>query len=89
MEAEPGLVRVMSCDSDEVPVFCPAKLSDDGVRVSAAWVPVPVRFDVFGELGELDVTTTVPERVPAAVGVKVTLMVQNPPGATTEGQLLV
>src|SRR5438105_3019414 len=52
-------------------------------------VPVPVRLVVWGLLLALSVTVRVAVRVPAAVGVKVTLIVQLPPAATLVPQLLV
>jgi hypothetical protein len=50
---------------------------------------VPERLAVCGLLVALSVTVNVPLRAPAAVGVKVTLIVQFAPAATLAPQLLV
>jgi hypothetical protein len=47
-----------------------------------AAVPVPVRLIVCGLPDALSVMVTVPVRVPVAVGLKVTLILQFPPAAT-------
>lgn len=52
-------------------------------------VPVPVRVTFCGLPEELSVTLKVPVRVPEAVGVNVTLMLQFPPAASELPQLLV
>ena len=54
-----------------------------------AVVPVPVTLVVWGLLLALSVTLRVAVRVPAAVGVKVTLIVQLPPAGTLAPQVLV
>ena len=51
--------------------------------------PVPVRLTVCGLPVALSVTVIVPGWLPAAVGVKVTLMEQLAPAATEAGQVLV
>jgi hypothetical protein len=51
--------------------------------------PPPLRDTVCGELPALSVIVTVPVRVPAAVGVKVTEIVQLAPAATPVPQLCV
>jgi hypothetical protein len=51
--------------------------------------PVPVRLTTCGLPEALSVTLTVPVRVPAAVGVNFTLMLQFPPAASELPQLLV
>ena len=48
----------------------------------AADVPVPVRLTVCGVFAALSVKVIVPVRVPVAVGVNVTLIVQLAPTAT-------
>jgi hypothetical protein len=58
-----------------------------GVRLTAA--AVPLRATVWGDPPALSVTVSVPVREPAAVGVKVTAMVQWAPGARLVPQLLV
>jgi hypothetical protein len=52
-------------------------------------MPVPVRLRVWGVLEALSLIVTVPVRLPVAVGLKVTLMVQLPPAATELPQLSV
>ena len=50
---------------------------------------VPVRLTAWGVLEALSLIVSVPVRVPVAVGLKVTLMVQLPPAATELPQLSV
>ena len=51
--------------------------------------PVPVRLAVWGLPAALSLTVSVAARVPVAVGVKVTLIVQFAPAARLVPQLLV
>ena len=53
-----------------------------GVMTSLDWVPMPVREIVRGTVDAEVATESVPERMPAAVGVKVTWMVQEALGAS-------
>ena len=55
----------------------------------AAATPVPLSDTVCGEPTALSTIVKVAEREPAAVGVKVTLMVQEVPEFKVAGQLLV
>lgn len=67
-----------------------AKVSLVGVRLTAgATTPVPPSRIVCGLLGALLVIVRVPLRVPLAVGVKITLRVQEEPAASELPQLLV
>src|SRR5204862_3254271 len=66
----------------------PKSGTGEGERLGGA-VPVPDTPEVWGLLLALSVTVSVPLRDPAAVGVKVTLIVQFPPAATLDPQLLV
>lgn len=50
-------------------------------------VPVPVNVAVCGEFGALSPTVRVPVRVPAAVGVKVTEIVQLALAASVAGAI--
>jgi hypothetical protein len=52
-------------------------------------LPVPSKKTVCGLPTALSVTAIAPLRVPAAVGVNVTLMVQLPPAATKLPQVFV
>ena len=52
-------------------------------------LPIPEMGIVWGLVGALSATTTVAVRVPAAAGLKVTLMLQEDPAATELPQLLV
>src|ERR1700680_3014690 len=52
-------------------------------------VPVPDRATVWGLVGSESLIVKVALRVPAAVGLKVTLMVQLAPPASDDPQLLV
>src|SRR5258706_15082825 len=89
--AVPLLLRVIACAALVVPPVCEAKVRLVGLRAAEGptAVPVPVRLAVCGLPAALSVTVIVPVRVPAAVGVKVTLMVQFAPAATEVPQVLV
>src|SRR5713101_6587422 len=71
-----------------VPTFWPLYVSEVGARLGSA-VPVPDRLAVCGLLVASSVTVNVPLRLPVAVGVKVTLIVEFAPAATDAPQLLV
>ena len=60
-----------------------------GERLAEDETPVPLRLAVWGLPAALSLTVRVAVRVPVAVGVNVTLIVQLPPAATLEPQLLV
>jgi hypothetical protein len=60
-----------------------------GENPTVGVVPVPERVALCGLFVALSVTTTVPELVPVAVGVNVTLIVQFAPAATDVPQVLV
>jgi hypothetical protein len=51
-------------------------------------MPVPERVTECGDPAALSVTVTAPDRVPVAVGVKVTLMVQDCPEVRVDPQPL-
>ena len=77
--AVPLLVSVTGCA--ELVVFSvwllKVRLPGDSVTAGAlAAAPVPVRLTVWELPDALSVIVTIPVRVPVAVGVKVTLMVQ-------------
>ena len=69
--------------------FCLLKVRLVGDRLAVDPTPVPDTPAVWGLLLALSVTVNVALRDPAAVGVKVTLIVQFPPAATLDPQLLV
>ncbi len=79
----PKFVPVMVTD---VPTA--AEVGDKLVTASPA-SPVPVRFTTCGLVEALSVRTIVPVRVPAAVGVNVTLIVQFDPAASVAAQVVV
>ena len=60
-----------------------------GAKLAAGAIPVPERATVCGLPVALSVTVIVPGWLPAAVGVKVTLMEQLAPAATEAPQVLV
>src|SRR6266487_5804815 len=66
----------------------PKSGTGEGERLGSA-VPVPDRLAVCGLLVALSVTVKAPLRVPVAVAVKVTLIVQFAPAPTDVPQLLV
>jgi hypothetical protein len=72
-----------------VPTGCAEKVKETGERLIPGALPVPVRAMVSGSPSALSVMVTAPLRVPAAVGVKVTLMVQLAPAVTLPPQVLV
>jgi hypothetical protein len=78
----------MVCDWLVVPRIC-AKLRPGGDRVTLAGVPTPVSGTDCGLPGALSVTLTAALRLPVAIGVKVTLIVQLLFGCSDDGQLLV
>ncbi len=49
---------------------------------------MPVRLTVWGDPGALSVIVTAPERAPATVGVKVTVIVHERPAPRLAGQLV-
>jgi hypothetical protein len=83
-------VRVTVCDALVVFVFWLAKVSEFEVRPNAAGrTPVPLKLIVCGLPAPDDVTVIDPVRVPAAVGVNVTVMLQLAFCASVVVQLLV
>jgi hypothetical protein len=89
--ALPVLVRVTVCGALVVPTaWGVANVTLAGERFAmGAVTPMPVREIVCGLLAALSTKLTEPTALPAVVGVKVTLMVQIPPAATGEPQVLV
>ncbi len=88
---EPVLVSVTVCAALVVPTVWLAKVSEvtERLAVVVGAVPVPVRLTVCGLPEALSVMLKVPVRVPDAVGVNVTLMVQLAPAATEPPQVSV
>jgi hypothetical protein len=85
--AVPEFVSVMVCATLVEPSVCEAKVRLVGESVTAGaatagGVPVPLKATVCGESPALSVIVSVPVRLPAAVGVKVTEMVHVAPVAT-------
>src|ERR1700756_2166187 len=78
----PVLVRVTICGELWVLMTCTGKVRLVGDKLTAGATPVPVRLTICGVLGALSLTSSVAVRVPVAVGVKVMLIVQDPPGGT-------
>lgn len=87
--ALPEFVSVMTVTVLEDPTIVFANVTLEGERLTLGATPVPVRGTVCGLLLALSVMVSVPATVPAAAGVKVTLIVQLPPLATEVPQLLV
>jgi hypothetical protein len=92
--ALPELDSVAACELVEEFTMVAAKVSEEGETpaTGAEVVPVPVKLTVW-VLPEtpllLSVRVREPVRVPAAVGLKVTLMMQESPAVTLLPQLLV
>ena len=90
--ALPLLVNVMLCAALVVPTNCDEKVKLVGARVTAgagAVAPVPVRLTVCGLPLALSAMETAAVRVPAAVGLKVTLMMQLAVAARVAPQVVV
>ena len=83
----PVLVSVTACGVLLFPRGTLPNASEVGDNCTCGPVPVPLNVALC--VGTLLVTVTAPPRAPAAVGVKVTLMVQFPPATREAGQLLV
>ena len=87
--ALPLLVRVAVSAALVVPTDWLPKERLAGERLTAAAVPVPERPSVWGLPEALSAILTEAVRLPVAVGVKVTPIVQLAPAATELPQLLV
>ena len=72
-----------------MPTDCAGKVKEAGERLTTGAVPIPVRLTVWVPGVALSVIVKVPLLEPAAVGVKVRLMVQEALGAGLEPQVLV
>ena len=69
----PVLVKVTLCGRLELPTYWSGKLMLEGVRVTSAPKPVPVRGTVIAWLKELLATLIAALRAPGTTGVKVTV----------------
>src|SRR5215472_658935 len=90
--ALPVLLNITACAPLVVPTVWLAKVRLVGDRLTAGAEmdpPVPVRPTVCGLPLALSLTVRVPVRVPVALGVNVTLIVQDAPAATDVPQLFV
>src|SRR5947199_81298 len=86
----PGLLKVMVWAALVVATFWLANVRLDGESDACATaVPVPLNPAACGDPVALSVMLTAALRAPAAVGVKVTEIVQLPPAATLDPQVLV
>jgi hypothetical protein len=86
-EAVPLFVRVTAFAALFVPTLTEPKLSDVGASLTT--VPTPVREMVWVDDPPLSLIVTEPVLVPEAVGVKVMLIVQLPPGCTALAHVFV
>ena len=86
-EALPVLVRMTVCAVLVLPDIWAVKVREAGDKPTTGSVPVPVSGQVWGLFAALSEIVRVPERVPIAVGVKDTLIVQLAPGATLAPQV--
>lgn len=87
--ALPVLVRVTVCAVLLVPTNCGEKVRGEDGKLATGAVPVPVKGTICGLLGSLSVIVTFPVRIPTAVGVNVTVIVQLPPAPTDVPQVFV
>jgi hypothetical protein len=85
--AVPGFDSVMGRAVAEVPTVVLGKASGFGLRTACGAVPVPVSATVCGEPVALSTTDREAVRLPDAVGVKVTVMMQLAPAASDVPQL--
>jgi len=85
----PVLLRVTLCAALVVPTFWLLNVRLAGERLVAAAAPVPVRLTICGLPAALSEILTAAVRVPAAVGVNVTLIVQLLFAATELPQVFV
>jgi len=86
----PVLVTVTVWGLLLVPTVTLPKLSEGGERLKMMLpvpLPVPLRGSFCGLPAALSVMVTLPFRVPAEVGVKVTAIVQEAPAGKERGQL--
>ena len=91
-EALPVLESVTDCAALVVPTGWLVKVSEEAERLTTgaeAAAPVPVRLTDCGLPEALSVMLRLLDRVPEAVGVNVTLMLQLAPAATELPQVLV
>ena len=89
--AVPVLVSVTICVLLVLPTATLPKLSDAGDSVKLMLpvpLPVPLSDSLWGLPGALSQMLTVPDLVPAKVGVNLTLSVQEAPGSNVPPQLL-
>lgn len=86
----PLLDNVTSCAGEVEPMSRVGNVRVDGDRLTlgARTIPVPDAATACGLPEALLATETAPVRTPAAVGLKVTAMVQDPPAATEAPQEL-
>ena len=87
--AFPVLLRVTLCATLVVPTFWLPNVRLVGETLVPAAAPVPVRLTVCGLPAALSEILTVAVRVPAAVGVNVTLIMQLSFAATELPQVFV
>jgi hypothetical protein len=87
--ALPPFVSVTPCAGLLLFTSWPLNVSMVGASPTAAAIPLPLTPAVWGLLPALSVTVRLALRVPVALGVKVTLIVQLEPAATLAPQLLV
>ncbi len=88
-EAFPVLLSVTVCAELVVPRVWLLKVKLAGLTPAVGAVPVPLRLTVCGLVVALSVMLKVAERLPGAVGVNVTLIVQVALAATELPQVLV
>lgn len=81
-------VMVKVCDELVTPTVSVPNVRVDG-NTDTTFTPTPVRLTICGELVALSVIVSTPATVPVTDGVKVTVIVQEAPGARDFGHLLV
>jgi hypothetical protein len=82
----PPLESITVCEAETVPALMVAKtmLLLESVACGTGPVDVPVSVSVCGELDALSVVVMTSKKVPTDCGVKVTLMLQKEPDASTD-----
>ena len=85
----PVSVKVTLCLELDAPMAWEPKVSEFGLMLSCGARPFPVRLMTCGLPGASSVMTSVPVRVPPAVGVKIADTMQLAAAARTCGHVLV
>jgi len=87
--AVPVFFNVPLCDALVVPTTCAANVKLVVDRLTMGTVPVPFRLTMCGLPAASSVIVTAPVRIPVAVGVNLTLILQLDPAVSDEPHVVV